>query len=103
MWNGKTYYFHVGTTHKDKKRWFQHSCANCKTCQKFKRENSNNAMPASTDADAPTATLSDLTSNASPPQDVSALLSAAYNQLSGKPNGEAIQVLLADALEALQE
>ena len=99
-WNGKPYYYHVATTHRDNKRWFQHLPSACMTCRNFKEAQANEGEKKNDDdnTDA-TSALSDLTSNSS----VETLLSQAYDLLENTEGSDAHQTMLADLIGMMQE
>jgi len=92
-WKGKTYRFHVASIHKDNRRWFLHTCSECKLCDRWKESNSSAGS---------TANLSDMTSDA-PADQAETLLAQAYDLFEGMPNGTLLQTYIADTITALHE
>ena len=112
-WDGKTWYFHHATTHRDGRRWFTHLPSKCVTCIKFKRNISGNVDDGS---EPPSANISDVTPETAttetpaaaptteqPPQDVRAFLASAYNSAQQGNHSPVLCTLIADAMSAFDD
>ena len=99
VWNDKTYYFHVAPNHRDKKRWFLHTCATCKQCNRWKTQENDGTPDSAASSDTGTsANLSDLTSATDPMDRAEAYMTEAFDLLEGQHgNSASIQEKLAAA------
>ena len=99
VWNDKTYYFHVAPNHRDKKRWFLHTCATCKQCNRWKTQENDGTPDSAASSDTGTsANLSDLTSATDPVDRAEAYMTEAFDLLEGQHgNSASIQEKLAAA------
>ena len=109
VWNGTKMYYHVSPNHKDNKRWFQHVCSACITCNKWKDKQKKDTQDGGGNGDAPplSAALSDTSSEGDAStltgtSSVETLLLQAFDQVEGTANGDAVQAFIADALDGLR-
>ena len=100
-------YYHVSPNHKDNKRWFQHVCSACITCNKWKDKQKKEDGGGNGDAPPLSAALSDTSSEGDAStltgtSSVETLLSQAFDQVEGTANADAVQAFIADALDGLR-